>query len=52
MNNNTKKQLAEAISKALFGDKFMCYDHKYSTNGDYEILGFVDINPDDIVTPH
>ena len=46
MNNNTKKQLADAISKALFGDKFVCYDHKYSTNGDYEILGLVDFNGD------
>ena len=48
MTNNTKKQLADAICKALFGNKFVRYDRKYSANEEYEILGFVDINPDDI----
>lgn len=48
MTNKTKKQLADAICKALFGKKFVCYDRKCSASEDYEILGFVDINPDDI----
>ena len=48
MINNTKKQLADAICKALFGNKFVRYDRKHSANEEYEILGFVDINPDDI----
>ena len=48
MTNNTKKQLADAICNALFGNKFVRYDRKYSANEEYEILGFVDINPDNI----
>ena len=43
MNNKTKKQLADAISKALFGTEYQTYD---TENGDNTIdrLGYVTLN--------
>ena len=43
MNNNSKKQLADAVSKALFGTEYLTYD---TESGDDTIdrMGYVTLN--------